>query len=146
MCLSLFSDHGARWLVAERSGKKRIALGAARGQYAFFPNREVLENCVLLSLFPPSYSCNCNACSLIIIINFIYRGKNTLQLKTDKPATLFLFRISKNLLVYFCKWCNLIGYATRYLFANRYQVAASNATRPSFSQKAMLISRFLKSF
>ena len=36
---------------------------------------------------------------------------------------------------YYCKCCNLIGYATRYLFVNRYRVAASNATRPSFSQK-----------
>ena len=43
--------------------------------------------------------------------------------------------ISKNLLVYYCKCCNLIGYATRYLFVNRYPVATSNATRPSFSQK-----------
>ena len=34
-----------------------------------------------------------------------------------------------------CKCCNLIGYVTRYLFVNRYRVAASNATRPSFSQK-----------
>ena len=32
-------------------------------------------------------------------------------------------------------YCNLIGYATRYLFVNRYRVAASNATRPSFSQR-----------
>ena len=42
---------------------------------------------------------------------------------------------SKNVLVYYCKYCNLIGYATRYLFVNRYRVAASNATRPRFSQK-----------
>ena len=34
----------------------------------------------------------------------------------------FLFLISKNLLVYYCKWCNLIGYTTRYLFVNRYRV------------------------
>ena len=33
------------------------------------------------------------------------------------------------------KCCNLIGYATRYLFVNGYRVAASNATRPSFSPK-----------
>ena len=36
--------------------------------------------------------------------------------------------ISKNLHVYYCKCCNLIDYATRYLFVNRYRVAASNAT------------------
>ena len=42
---------------------------------------------------------------------------------------------SKNLVVYYCKYCNLIGYATRYLFVNRYRVAVSNATRPSSLQK-----------
>ena len=26
-----------------------------------------------------------------------------------------LIPFSKNLLVYYCKWCNLIGYATHYL-------------------------------
>ena len=30
--------------------------------------------------------------------------------------------ISKNLLVYYCKRCNLIGYATRYLFVNRLSI------------------------
>ena len=46
---------------------------------------------------------------------------------------------SKNLLVYYFNYCiyyfnycTLIGYATRYLFVNRYRVAASNGTRPSF--------------
>ena len=43
--------------------------------------------------------------------------------------------ISKNSVVYYCKCCNLIGYATRYLFVNRYRVSANNATRPSFSKK-----------
>ena len=56
----------------------------------------------------------------------------------------FLYSFSKNLLVYYCKCCNLIGYATRYLFVNRYRVAASNTTRPSFSQKIMIIPRFSK--
>ena len=42
---------------------------------------------------------------------------------------------SKNLLVYYWKCCNLIGYATRYLLVNRYRVAASIATRSSFSPK-----------
>ena len=41
-------------------------------------------------------------------------------------------------LVYYCKCCNLIGYATRYLFVNRYRVVVSNATRPSFSQKTTM--------
>ena len=48
---------------------------------------------------------------------------------------IYIYIFSKNLLVYYCKCCNLIGYATRYLFVNIYQVAASNATKPSFSQK-----------
>ena len=38
-----------------------------------------------------------------------------------------MVRYSKGLLVYYyyCNWCNLNGYATRYLFVNRYRVAAS---------------------
>ena len=43
--------------------------------------------------------------------------------------------ISKTVLVYYCKWCNLLGYATRYLFVNIYRVAATNTARPIFSQK-----------
>ena len=39
---------------------------------------------------------------------------------------------SKNFLVYFCKCCNLIGYATRYIFVDRYPGAARNATTSSF--------------
>ena len=39
------------------------------------------------------------------------------------------------LAVNYYKCYNLIGYATRYLLVIRYRVAASNATRPSFSQK-----------
>ena len=35
------------------------------------------------------------------------------------------FSFSKNIVVYFCK-CNLIGYATCYLFVNTYRVAASD--------------------
>ena len=45
---------------------------------------------------------------------------------------IYVYIFSKNLVVYYCKCCNLIGYTTSYLFVNRYQVAASNATRPSF--------------
>ena len=42
--------------------------------------------------------------------------------------------LSENLVVYYCRCCNVICYATRYLFVNtRYPVAASNAT--SFSRK-----------
>ena len=33
-----------------------------------------------------------------------------------------IIRIFKNILVHYCKWCNLIGYATRYLFVDRYRV------------------------
>ena len=55
-----------------------------------------------------------------------------------------IFRFSKNLLVYYGKWCNLIGYATRYIFVNRYRVAASNATRLNFSQKNNTYSLFFK--
>ena len=47
-----------------------------------------------------------------------------------------LLCITKNLLVYCCKCCNLIVCAARYLFVNRYRVTASNATRPNFSQKS----------
>ena len=52
-----------------------------------------------------------------------------------RATVLNLMHISKNLLVYYCKCCNLIGYTTsRYLFINRYRVAVSTcATRPSFS-------------
>ena len=35
-------------------------------------------------------------------------------------------------------------YATRYLFVNRYRVAASNATSPSFSQKNNAYSSFFE--
>ena len=53
--------------------------------------------------------------------------------------------ISKNFLVYYCKCCNLIGYATRYLFVNGYRVVASNARQGRvFRQKTMLIPRFSK--
>ena len=40
---------------------------------------------------------------------------------------------------------HLIGYATRYLFANRYHVAAIDVARPSFSQKnnAYFYAKFL---
>ena len=53
-----------------------------------------------------------------------------------------IYIFSKNIVVYYCKCCNLIGYGTRYLFVNRYGVAASNATRPSFSQKNNAYSSF----
>ena len=61
---------------------------------------------------------------------------NTLPTQRDKlkfPHNLSTF--SKNLVVYYCKWCTPIGYTTRYLFVNGYRVAASNATRSSFSLK-----------
>ena len=51
-----------------------------------------------------------------------------------------LAHFSKNLVVYYCtKCCNLIGCATRYLFVNRYRVAAS-ITRQGrvFSKKQCL--------
>ena len=44
-----------------------------------------------------------------------------------KRMELRLCVFSKNLLIYYCKCCNVIGYATRYLFVNRYLEAASNA-------------------
>ena len=34
--------------------------------------------------------------------------------------TMYLYVFSKNVLVYYCKCCNLIGYATRYLFNNQF--------------------------
>ena len=40
-------------------------------------------------------------------------------------------QLVKTYTFYYCKCCNLIGYFTRYLFVNRYRVAAM----PSFSQK-----------
>ena len=48
---------------------------------------------------------------------------------------IFLFLFSKNLVEYYCKCCNVICYGTHYLFVNRYQVAACNVTRQSFTQK-----------
>ena len=48
---------------------------------------------------------------------------------------IYIYIFSKNLLVYYCKCYNMIGCGTRYLFVNRYRIAASNSTRPSFSQK-----------
>ena len=53
------------------------------------------------------------------------------RISREKDVMIF----SKNLHVYYCKWCNLNGYATRYLFVNRYRVTASNATRTSFSEE-----------
>ena len=46
--------------------------------------------------------------------------------------------------LYYCKYCNLIDYVTRYLFVNRYRVAAINATRPYFSQKNDAYSMFFE--
>ena len=55
-----------------------------------------------------------------------------LKLKQDESFTVVSTRLTKcieimhlyhgckNLLVYYCKCCNLIGYATRYLFVHRY--------------------------
>ena len=48
------------------------------------------------------------------------------------------------ILVCYCKCCNLIGYATRCLFVNIYPIAASNATRPSFSQENNTYSSFFE--
>ena len=50
----------------------------------------------------------------------------------------------ENVLVYYCKCCNFIAYATRYIFVNRYQVAASNVTCSSFSQKQNAYSSFFE--
>ena len=44
---------------------------------------------------------------------------------------IYIYLISKILEVYY-KCCNLIGYAIRYQFVNRYRVAVSNATRRVF--------------
>ena len=61
-----------------------------------------------------------------------------------RRVTNYLLYYSKNLyVVYYCKCCNLIGYATRYLFVNRYRVAVSETTRPSFSEHSYLISCIL---
>ena len=49
---------------------------------------------------------------------------------------IYIYILSKNVLVNY----NLIDYATRYLFVNRYRVAASNARRSSFSQKFLICS------
>ena len=45
---------------------------------------------------------------------------------------IYIYIYSKNLLVYYFKYYTTIGYATRYLFVNRYRVAANNATTPSY--------------
>ena len=57
-----------------------------------------------------------------------------------------IYIFSKNLLIHYSKYCNLIGYATRYLFVNRYWVAASNATKPCFSQNKCLFLVFWNNF
>ena len=58
----------------------------------------------------------------------------------------FLFFTSKILVVYYCKCFSLIGYATRYVFVDRYRVAASNATRQSFFLKKTTLISFSKQF
>ena len=45
------------------------------------------------------------------------------------------YHCSKNILVYYCKCYNLIGYSTRYLFVNIYRVAVSNAKGRVFRRK-----------
>ena len=52
----------------------------------------------------------------------IYEGlpSNVSRNKTHEHGKYIIY-ISKNVLVYYCKCCNLIGYATRYLFVNRYR-------------------------
>ena len=51
-----------------------------------------------------------------------------MQLDSDDSAILQMTIKTLNLLVYYSKCCNLIGYATRYLFVNRYRVATSKAS------------------
>ena len=78
---------------------------------------------------------------------FPYSYRNTAfnQSKLTFSKCYFIIQFSKNVLVYYCKCCNLIGYATGYLFVNRYRVAAtSNTTRPSFSEKSNAYSLFLE--
>ena len=79
---------------------------------------------------------------------FIHAGLNQypFDFKWDVILLSYHACISNNLVVYYCKCCNLIGYATRYLFVNRYREATSNATRPSFSQKNRLFLVFRNNF
>ena len=66
-----------------------------------------------------------------------WRASRRLTEKKQQSEIIFreVYIFSKNLLVHYSKYCNLIGHATRYLFVNIYWVAVSNAARPSFSQK-----------
>ena len=41
------------------------------------------------------------------------------QLPYHSKKDIYIFSKNENVLVYYCKCCNLIGYATRYLFVNR---------------------------
>ena len=47
---------------------------------------------------------------IIIIANSVKLGVAT------KSISHIIYTLSKNLVVYYCKCCNLIGYATRYVF------------------------------
>ena len=47
---------------------------------------------------------------IIIIANSVKLGVAT------KSTSHIIYIFSKNLVVYYCKCCNLIGYATRYVF------------------------------
>ena len=63
--------------------------------------------------------------------------------RNRKSFSVLPLSFSKNLVVYYCKCCNLIGYATLYLFVNRYRVTRQGRV---FRRKTMLIPCFLKDF
>ena len=108
---------------------------------------------MILILFPPAiYLCVKSVFSLEWRFwkkNCVYKFP-IIHLRNRKyfPCfyTVLVYSFSKNLVIYYCKCCNLIGYTTHYLFVNRYRVVASNATRPSFSQKKCLFLVFWNNF
>ena len=55
-----------------------------------------------------------------------------------------LLAVSKNILAYYCKRYNLIGYVRYSLPIRRYRVAASNATKSSVSQKKQCLFLILR--
>ena len=61
-------------------------------------------------------------------------------------VALEIFRLSETLLVYYYKCCNLIGYANRYVFVNRYRVAATYCKAEFFVKQQWLFLVFQNNF
>ena len=83
-----------------------------------------LERVLLRILHPDWVSCSLSNSDRPVLQRKESLLKFKFKFKARKPAFSNKIIFSKNLLVYYCKCCNLIGYATRYLFVNRYRVVA----------------------